>query len=335
MKKNILLLLLASFSLLAFKNLKLNPAVTFLNSLNKEQKNIAMLPFNSPLKDKWHFLPHSMFIREGISLKELNSKQKNLFFKLLEASLSESGYDKTLKIIDLETVLAEISGDTIFRDSEKYYASFYGNPKTDKIWSWSFEGHHISLNFSILNGKTVIAPRFFGANPATITTGLKKGERILDKEDDYSLVLINSFNDNQKQKAIFKETSYKSFITKNKSKVVPLKPIGISFKDLDKSQQSLLLKLINVHIASMPKKIATIRMEKIKKEGFNSIYFAWAGATEVNKPHYYRIQGSSFLVEFDNLQNNSKHIHTVWRDFNGDFGRDLIKEHYHKSPHHH
>lgn len=326
-----ILFLAISISFLASKSAKTNPAVAFLNTLNKEQKSLAILDFNDPLKDKWHFLPHSMFTREGISLKELQPKQKALFFNFLKSSLSESGYNKTLKIIDLENVLAEISGNTIFRDSEKYYAAFYGNPETDNVWAWSFEGHHISLNFTIVDEKTSISPRFFGSNPATISSGTRKGERTLDKEDDSGLELINALNDKQKQKAIFKDIPFKDIVTKNKSKVSHLGPIGISYKNLNKHQQALLLKLINIHIESTPKKIATSRLKKIKKENLNNILFAWAGATVLGKPHYYRIQGKSFLIEFDNLQNNAQHIHVVWRDFNGDFGRDLILEHYNKA----
>ncbi|MEP1488733.1 MAG: DUF3500 domain-containing protein [Algibacter sp.] len=331
MKSNKIILLLLTLSFFAFKNSKINPAVTFLNSLNKDQKSIALLDFDDPLKDKWHYLPHSMFIREGISLKELQPKQKKLFFNLLKSSLSESGYNKTLKIINLETVLAEISGDPVFRDSEKYYATFYGNPETDKIWSWSFEGHHISLNFTISGENTSIAPRFFGANPTTISSGKRKGERTLDKEDDLGLEFVNTLNDNQKQKTIIKDVPFKDIFTKNKSEVSPLETVGIPFKDLNKSQQELLLQLINIHIESMPEKVATIRLKKIEKEGFNNIHFTWFGATQIDKPHYYRIQGKSFLVEFDNSQNNAKHIHVVWRDFNGDFGKNLIKAHYIKS----
>jgi hypothetical protein len=74
-------------------------------------------------------------------------------------------------------------------------------------------------------------------------------------------------------------------------------------------------------------------MNNIRAEEFNAIRFGWAGSTKAGKPHYYRIQGKSFLVEFDNVQNGANHIHTVWRDFNGDFGRDLIKEHYEHSHH--
>ena len=328
-----LFLLALAFSLFAFKNIKNNPAVAFLNALNKEQKSIAMLDFNDPLKEKWHFLPHSMFTREGISLKELEPHQKKLLFHLLETSLSESGYNKTRKIMNLENVLAEISGDPVYRDSEKYYASFYGNPETDDIWAWSFEGHHISLNFTISGEKTAVTPRFFGSNPATITTGTRKGDRTLAKEDDYGIDLVNALDDKQKQKAIFKTEPFKDIVTKNKTKVESLDSVGISFENLNKKQQELLLKLINIHIETMPKKLASIRMKNIKKENLNNIYFGWAGATQVDKPHYYRIQGKSFLVEFDNLQNNAKHIHVVWRDFNGDFGRDLIQEHYNKTQH--
>lgn len=333
MKTSKIILLLISLSFFAFKTLKTNPAVLFLNALNNEQKSKALLDFNDPLKDKWHYLPHSMFVREGISIKELQHEQKQLLFNLLQTSLSKSGYNKTRKIIDLENVLAKISGDPVYRDSEKYYATFYGNPATDKIWSWSFEGHHISLNFTISGKKTSFSPRFFGSNPATITTGKRKGERTLYKEDDLALKLINTFSKDQKQQASLKNRPFKDIYTKNKSKVKALKTTGISFKDLNKEQQKELLQLITVHIAYMPEEKAANKLNKIKEEGLDAIHFSWSGAYQVNKPHYYRIQGKSFVAEFDNLQNNAKHIHVVWRDFNGDFGRDLIREHYEKVPH--
>lgn len=331
---NYKLLLVLSLSFFAFKIHKTNPAVTFLNALNQEQKNKALLDFNSPLKDKWHYLPHMKFIREGIPIKELQPRQKKLFFNLLKTSLSNSGYNKALKIMDLENVLAELSGDYIYRDSEKYYVTFYGNPETDSIWSWSFEGHHLSLNFTISGEKTSITPRFFGSNPANIDFGKRKGERTLGEEDDLGLEFAKTLNNNQKPKAILKTAPFKDIVTKNQSKVTQLNPLGISYNDLNKTQQALLIQLINLHIESTPKKEASIQKRKIEKEGFNTIHFAWSGEMELNKPHYYRIQGKSFLIEFDNFQNNANHIHVVWRDFNGDFGKDLIKEHYNKSHHH-
>jgi hypothetical protein len=74
--------------------------------------------------------------------------------------------------------------------------------------------------------------------------------------------------------------------------------------------------------------IAAARMGKLRSAGFNNIYFAWAGGFEHGLPHYYRIQGPTFLIEYDNIQNNANHIHSVWRDFSGDFGADLLAEHY-------
>ncbi|MEX2467161.1 MAG: DUF3500 domain-containing protein, partial [Gemmatimonadota bacterium] len=51
------------------------------------------------------------------------------------------------------------------------------------------------------------------------------------------------------------------------------------------------------------------------------------GLIEVYASHYYRVQGPTFLIEYDNTQNGANHIHSVWREFEGDFGRDLLRDH--------
>jgi hypothetical protein len=335
MKKNIVTLLLLSVIFFAFHNRKSDPATKFLDSLSPDQLNKAKMIFDDKAKHDWHYLPATMYTRAGIPIKQLNPKQKRLLFEMLQTSLSETGYSKTKQIISLENVLAEISGDTVRRDPEKYYAAFYGNPQKDSLWAWSFQGHHISLNFTILNGKTSIAPRFLGANPARVTSGKRKGERTLSKEDDLGLELINSLSNEQKEKAIFQQNAFRDIVSKNSVEVTPLKPVGIKMKELNQSQQMALLDLIDEYLANMPNDVASKRMNKLKKEEMDEIQFGWAGATELEKPHYYRIQGKSFLVEFDKTQNNANHIHSVWRDFDGDFGRDLIREHYKSSNHHH
>lgn len=294
---------------------------------------MAQLPFEDVSRNTWHFLPGEMWSRAGISLHELNAPQKKLLFKLLEENLSKTGNEKTHKIIDLENVLAELTGDKVFRDPEKYYAAFYGDPKKDSLWAWSFEGHHISLNFTILDNQISMAPRFLGANPAIIGEGPRKGERTLAKEDDLGLQLINDLTPTQRQKAIFQKNSFPDIVTANAAEVRPLKPAGIGCEALDNDQQILLATLIDEYLSIMPTELATKRMNNLKKEEFGKIRFGWAGQTELGKPHYYRIQGNTFLIEFDNTQNNANHIHTVWRDFDGDFGKDLIKEHYQRSSH--
>lgn len=335
--KNILFvnmfLMLAYFA--ASQSSFISPASKFLNSLNKEQFAKTQFRFASESKYVWHYLPAATFSRPGISLAELNKNQKELLFQLLQNSLSESGYAKTKQIISLEEVLAEISGNPDYRDPEKYYAAFYGNPAKDSLWAWSFQGHHISLNFTVLNGETSIAPRFLGANPAIVKEGSRKGERTLASEDDLGLNLINSCSAEQKRMAIFQHDSFFDIVTTNSAKVEPLQPVGIKMKELNDKQKIILLRLIDEYLATMPKDLATKRMENLKKEETTEIRFAWAGATKLGEGHYYRIQGLSFLIEFDNTQNQANHIHSVWRDFDGDFGRDLIREHYQSSEHHH
>lgn len=314
---------------------KPNATMAFLNSLNAGQKHKALLPFEDSTRTTWHFLPASMWERPGIPLKELTKEQKTLLYKLLSTFLSETGHNKILKIIDLENVLLELSGDTIMRDPERYYTVFYGNPEEENLWAWSFEGHHISLNFTITNDKTSMTPRFLGANPAIVKEGKQKGRRTLANEDDLGIKLINSMSEEQKQKAIFQKQAFQEIVTKNDTKVTPLKPVGIKMAELLGVQKSILLSLIDEYLKTMPTELATERMAGFEKEELDEIYFGWAGALRLGQPHYYRIQGKSFLIEFDNTQNNANHIHTVWRDFDGDFGEDLIKAHYQKSNHHH
>ncbi len=335
MKKiSIIALLVSVFIFLAFAALNKAPAVKFLNALNQDQRDTAQLPFDDISKSKWHFIPGSMWPRGGIQLAELDHNQKKLIHNLLQTSLSESGYTKTVKIIALENVLLELTKDSVMRDPDKYFVAFYGNPEKDKLWAWSFEGHHISLNFTILNGITMIAPRFFGAAPATVPRGIKKGERTLAKEEDLGLELINALSVEQRGVAIFQKTPFIDIITMNSIGVQLLNPVGIKFEELNSSQQVLFTKLIDEYLSTIPIEQAKKKMTNIKNEELDALRFGWAGATTSGEGHYYRIQGASFLIEYDNTQNNANHIHTVWRDFENDFGRDLIREHYKNAEHH-
>lgn len=310
------------------------PAVQFLKSLDQTQRDKAQLSFDHMSKTFWHFIPGSSIPIAGIQLREINSSQKELVNKLLQSFLSETGYLKTKKIIELENTLLEITGDSVTRDPEKYFVAFYGNPETDRLWAWSFEGHHLSLNFTVYNGIATIAPRFIGASPATIRKGTRKGDRTLDKEEDLGLQLIAALTDEQRKFAIFQQKSFYDIATVNSIEVGPLSPVGIKFKKLNPDQQLIFLNLLTEYLSTIPTEQAEKRMESIKNEEMDELRFGWAGATVSGEGHYYRIQGKSFLLEFNNTLWKANHIHTVWRDFNGDFGRDLIREHYENSDHH-
>lgn len=334
MKKIIIITLLAVASIvMAFGLLTNKPAVDFLKSLTQAQRNKTQMPFIDESRILWHYVPSSMFPRAGIQLNELDSNQKSKLDELLKTFLSETGYNKTMKIIDLENILLEISGDSIMRNPENYSVAFYGNPEKDSLWAFSFEGHHISLNFTIHNGKVEIAPRFLGANPARILSGPREGERTLQKEEDLGFELINSLSEEQRKMAIFQKKPFFDIVTGKSTEVEPLSPVGIMYGQLTRNQQLVFLKLLDEYLSTMPPEQAAKRMNSIKDEEINEVRFGWAGATVLGEGHYYRIQGKSFLIEFDNVQNEANHIHTVWRDFDGDFGRDIIREHYKNSDH--
>ncbi|HEX6213640.1 MAG TPA: DUF3500 domain-containing protein, partial [Vicinamibacterales bacterium] len=166
-----------------------------------------------------------------------------------------------------------------------------------------------------------------GANPAEVRDGDKKGLRVLGEEEDAARALVLALSADQQKAAIINAVAPTDILTMNKNDITPLPDQGITYAALPPAQQQLLMRLIEVYAMNMEAELAAQRIAKIKAAGLDQIRFAWAGETEKGKKHYYMIQGPTFLVEYDNTQNNGNHIHSVWRDFNGDFGRDLLREH--------
>ena len=319
-------------------------ASKFLASLTPEQRQKATFAFtNADERMHWHFIPTGpapMFPRNGLTIKEMTPPQRALAHELVKAGLSQRGYLTASSIMDLENVLGALEaeqraaaaqpprGTPIVRDPERYFFSVFGTPSVRDTWGWRVEGHHISLNFTIVNGTLVSgAPAFFGSNPAEVRGGPKKGLRILGIEEDAARALLDALDASQRAKAIITATAPGDMLTMANVNITPLTPTGIMMDALNATQRDLLMKLIDVYTGLMAGDIAADRLAKIKKAGVEKIGFAWAGETERGKKHYYRIQGPTFLVEYDNTQNDGNHIHSVWRDFDGDFGRDLLREH--------
>ena len=331
-------LLLFPFSLAA-QNINENnsgpaKATAFVNALSDVQRKKTVFPFEEMSRYEWHYLPATTAPRTGIGIKELNSIQKLQFHYLLKAHLSNAGYTRTKTIMSFEYLLKDLEPNNSSRIPENYFVAVYGNPGKDSTWGWKFSGHHIALNFTIVNNQLAFAPFFFGANPAQVKDGEQKGMRIIKDEENLGFELVNSFTPAQRQTAIFQSEAFAEIVTTNTAKVEPLTPVGLAAKDMTHEQMIILNKLIVAYLSSMPTEIANSRMKRVVSEDLGSIRFGWAGGLTPGKPHYYRVQGKTFLIEFDNTQNNANHIHTVWRDFNGDFGRDLLREHYHKTKHH-
>jgi len=297
-----------------------------LAALPEKSRAQAMRPFEDRDRTDWHYTPRS---RNGLSFKEMDKAGRDAVHGLLRTALSAAGYRKVVNIIELEIVLREIETFGWMRDPERYHLTVYGTPDPAGRWGWRFEGHHLSLNFTLAGDKLAVdTPSFFGANPATVQKGAKKGLRALGEEHDAGWALLESLGEAQRREAVFEERTYGDIVTANKDKAEPLPAAGIAGAKLDEKQRALLWKLIEVYAGSFESSLAQARLARAKQGGIEAIRFGWAGSTVRGQPHYYRLQGPLFLIEYDASQNDGNHIHTVWRDFSGDFGRDLLREHY-------
>ncbi len=310
-------------------NEMVSAANTFLGSLSPALKKQATYTLTDAERENWHFIPKD---RNGLPYREMNADQKKLALALLRTGLSQRGMARAEAIMSMEIVLKELEKGSAKRDPSLYYVTIFGAPDAAKSWGWRFEGHHLSFNFTLVDGKHVFfAPSFIGSNPAEVRSGPRKGERVLGEEDDLGRALVKSLDQSQRKAATFAETAPKDVITSNKKRVEPLSPDGIAYARLTKAQQEKLMLLLRVYVGRFRTLLADETMAEIKAAGFEKITFAWAGGLEPGEGNYYRIQGPTFLVEFDNTQNNANHIHTTFREFKDDFGQDLLREHYAKA----
>jgi hypothetical protein len=276
-----------------------------------------MFGFDDEQRYDFHFIPRE---RKGLPLKDLNPAQRKLAMDFMKTGLGATGYQKATTIMSLEPILAELEGPgrRFPRDPELYFFSVFGTPAAKNVWGWQLISN---------------TPLFFGSNPAEVKQGPKQGLRALAGEEDRARDLVQSLDEKQKTTAIIDKTAPNDIISFNKRKADPLKPEGIVATQLNKAQKEMLNKLIDEYLGRMPQDISDERKKKLQAGGTDKIYFAWAGGVNKGELHYYRVQGPTFLIEFDDTQNNGNHIHSVWRDFNGDFGVDLLSEHYKTAPH--
>ena len=306
-------------------------ATLLLSVLTPEQKARATFAFDDEERINWHFIPRE---RKGLPLKAMTPQQELLSHALLNTGLGFRGAAKAATIMSLEEVLYQIEGADeskraavrLKRDPEQYFVSIFGKPEVKGTWGWRIEGHHLSLNFTIKDGQLLRAtPTFMGTNPGEVRQGNLSGLRVLGKEEDLGRELVKSLDAAQFKTALVETVAPKEMITAAEKRVNPLKPDGLSETELKPAQKEKLREIIREYTERLRPEIAAETWAEIEKNG--PVFFAWAGGKERGEPHYYRIQGKTFLIEYDNVQNEANHPHSVFRSFEGDFGRDILAEH--------
>lgn len=302
-------------------------ATHLLAALTPEQKAKITFDFKEDERLNWHFIPR---VRKGLPLKEMTPAQRHLAQALLSSALSQRGCMKATTIMSLEQILAEMEqGKGPVRDPELYFVSIFNKPGTKETWGWRWEGHHLSLNFTVLEGTSVaVTPSFMGTNPGEVRAGQRTGLRVLGREEDLARQLVRSLDDTQRSIAIYTNVAPADIITAADRKARLLSPPGLAMSKMTKDQKQLLMDVIKEYVFRNRGEIADQDLKKIRATSPAKISFAWAGAIDLGKGHYYRIQGPSFLIEYDNTQNNANHVHAVWRDLERDFGGDPLRSHY-------
>ena len=306
----------------------------FLNSLNPSQRSRAVFPFEDDERLFWHYTPIE---RRGLPLGEMDERQRRLAFDMLASGLANNGFVQAQAIIDHEAILGELerAAGTVRwrRDTGLYFFSIFGDPSEKAPWGWRVDGHHLSLHLTIVDGQLLTTtPSFFGANPARVPQGPKKGLRILAASEDLARELVFSLDRQQKSKALISDTAPRDIFTTNDRRVVLDRVEGLPAASMSSAQRKTLMRLISEYIERMPPEVARREIGRLEARGIDSLHFAWAGGQEPGQPHYYRIHGPSFFVEYDCVQDGANHIHSVWRDLENDFGMDLLQLHY---QHHH
>ncbi len=305
-------------------------ATDFANSLDASQRATAVYDYMDGERIFWYYPPTN---RHGLPLRDMNESQRGLAMKLMEAGLSARAYEQAVGIIDLELILGEIEVGagikTFKRDTELYYWTIFGDPTSDELpWGWRVEGHHISLNFSLwADGLLSLTPFFFGTNPAEVRKGPQAGLRILDKREDLAFDLMASLDGEQAERTVIYPEAPWDILTFNASRAVMPAYEGLAASEMDDDQWAMLDRLINIYVDQAPADLADDRRARIAAAGREGMHFAWAGPLQPGQPHYYRIHGGNFLVEFDNRQNGANHIHSVWRDVENDFANDVLGDH--------
>ena len=301
----------------------------FLQTLSEEQKAKATYSYEDGERLFWYYPPLN---RHGLALRDMNGDQRKLALAILASGLTEKSYQQAQLIIDHELVLGPLEKEqgqvTFVRDPELYYFTVFGEPGGESPWGWRAEGHHLSLHFSIWGDKVIsVTPFFFGANPAEVRKGPKTGLRILGTREDLSFELVNSLDMGQRRAAIIYDKAPLDIVTCNSSRVSLPMEEGLPASRMSGTQREMMMSLVSEYVGQVRGDLSQERLDAINDQGIDGFHFAWAGPTEKNQQHYYRIHGGNFVVEFDNRQDGANHIHSVWRDAANDFAQDVLREH--------
>lgn len=315
-------------------------AQRFIASLSAEQRETALKPFDDAERTAFKPVPFPVV---GLRYDSMSDAQIALLHDLLKTGLSADAYEKAAQIIVLDDYLLELEQGRgrapAFHGTRNYNIMIFGDPKPGATWSWRVHGHHLYLSFTIVDGKLfATAPAFFGAEPHDITEGPRAPQRILADEEDLGVNLWNSLSDEQKRFTIISIGTLDNgmpndMFSGRASRVESMGHAGIPWSKLNEDQQKQLQALVLEYCNNSADDLRFERLKRVEGGGWENLSFAWIGNPARGERKYYRVTGPQFLIEYCAVSLTPNHVHTVWRDYNGDYGRDILAEHLTSNPH--
>jgi hypothetical protein len=292
------------------------------------RRELVSLDFSDEARTNYVYWP---YLRKGLPLDFMSAQQRTLVHDMLNTALSAKGYLSTIQVMQMEKILQDIETTGFPRGTENYTLAFFGNPAEDETWGWRFEGHHLSLNFTVAPDAVSVTPSFYGASPALIPNGTLAGFRNQRGTHEAGLALINALSDTQRAEAIADGNPPFDILSGTLNRPASswedwksLPPQGIAVSGLSASQKDLAQRILDEVVSTYRPEIATSYLDRID---VNDLRFVWFGGTNDGEPHYYRLEGPDFFFEYDLVQGGGNHVHAVWRSKSGDFGADLLMQH--------
>jgi hypothetical protein len=317
-------------------------AENFLASLSKAQRDKTIFPIDTVEWRKWSNI-HRTIMRHGMPLFEMTDQQLNGAFALLKESLSSQGFTTARDIMRLNETVMEMTGKTDEFGEDLYWLSIMGSPSATQPWGWQIDGHHLNINYFVLDDQVVMTPAFLGSEPVFAQTGKYAGTKVFKAEEERGLAVIRSLSAEQRHTAVISLELPRDLFTTAFRDNLELRYEGIRYDALSDVQHHLLLRLIDTHIGRLRPGHAEIRMAEVKRH-LRDTYFSWRGGVTVDSVFYYRIHSPVLIVEFDHQagqafpqykEHYKDHIHVIVRTPNGnDYGNDLLRQHYEQSKHH-
>ncbi|HEY0962215.1 MAG TPA: DUF3500 domain-containing protein [Pseudomonadales bacterium] len=293
-----------------------------------DRRALVSLDHDDAARTNYVYWPH---LRKGLPLDFMSADQRMLVHDLLNTALSAKGYLTTIQIMQLEKILQDTETTGFPRGTENYTLAFFGTPGAETRWGWRFEGHHLSLNFTVAPNELSVTPSFLGASPAEIPNGSLAGFRSQRGTHEAGLALIRAMDEAQRAQAIedgdppfdiLSGTLNRPADTWEEWKALP--PQGVAVSTLNAMQKDLVQRILDEVVTTYRPEISQSYLQQID---VNELRFVWFGGTNDGDAHYWRLEGSDFFFEYDLVQGNGNHVHTVWRSKNGDFGGDMLMQH--------